>query len=429
MRLFLHVIRTIFGVSVDALMFMRLCFRPTVAVAAENLFLRKQLGLFLEREVKARRATDSIRFTLARLSRWFDWREALIVVKPDTLIRWHRKGFRLFWKWKSRPLGRPRVTADVRKLIAEMAVNNPTWGEERIADELLLKIGIRISPRTVRRYMPKTPKRPADPSQRWMTFVRNHAKAIIATDFFVVATATFQLVYVFVIMEVASRRLLHFNVTRHPTADWTLQQFRECIVGYEGYRFVIHDRDRIYSRDLDAALRTLGLTVLKTPYKTPQANAICERWIGSVRRECLDFMIPISEAHIRTNAQVLGGALQSRPPTLQSRSWNTGSEFAEGRASSPAALHSERLPSQGDFNPGWSPSRVPVRKNCRMKDRIQNVRVYFLRTTTGGGWLVELDETTSRTLRSTYPSVALQRSLAILVKAPQSQWRRHAVPH
>jgi putative transposase len=127
------------------------------------------------------------------VSRWFDWQKALIVVKPDTLIRWHRKGFRLFWKWKSRPSGRPQVPANVRKLIKEMALNNPTWGEERIADELLLKIGIRISPRTIRRYMPETPKRPADPKQRWMTFVHNHAKAIIATDFFVVVTATFQL--------------------------------------------------------------------------------------------------------------------------------------------------------------------------------------------------------------------------------------------
>ena len=178
-------------------------------------------------------------------------------------------------------------------------MQNPTWGQERIADELLLKIGIRISPRTVRRYMPEAPQRPADPKQRWMTFVRNHAKAIIASDFFVVVTATFQLVYVFVIIEVATRRVLHFNVTRHPTADWTLQQFRECIAGDEGYRFVIHDRDRIYSRDFDAALKTLGLTVLRTPRKAPKANAICERWIGSARRECLDFIIPISEAHIR----------------------------------------------------------------------------------------------------------------------------------
>jgi len=129
--------------------------------------------------------------------------------------------------------------------------------------------------------------------------VHNHAKAIIASDFFVVVTATFQLVYVFVIMEVASRRILYFNVTRHPTADWTLQQFRECIVGDEGYRFVIHDRDRIYSRDLDAGLKALGLTILKTPRKAPKANAICERSTGSARRECLDFIIPISETQIR----------------------------------------------------------------------------------------------------------------------------------
>ncbi len=194
MRLFQHVIHTIVGVFLDALTFLRLCLRPAATVAAENLFLRKQLGLFVERKVKPCRATDAVRFTLARLSCWFDWRDALIVVKPDTLIRWHRKGFRLFWKWKSRPRGRPQVPANVRKLIREMALSNPTWGEERIADELLLKIGIRISPRTVRHYMPDAPLRPADPRQRWMTFVHNHAKAIIASDFFVVVTATFQLV-------------------------------------------------------------------------------------------------------------------------------------------------------------------------------------------------------------------------------------------
>ena len=253
MQSFLHAIRTIFGVLLDGLTFIRLCFRPTAAVAAENLFLRKQLGLYVERNVKPPRATDGIRFTLARLSRLFDWRNALTIVKPDTLIRWHRQGFRLFWKRKSRPRGRPRVAAKLRTLIIEMATGNPTWGEERIADELLLKIGIRISPRTVRRYMPKPSQRSTDPKQRWMTFVRNHAKAIIACDFFVVATATFQLVYVFFVMEIGTRRLLHLNVTGHSTADWTLQQFRECVTGDEGYRFVIHDRDSIYSRELDVS--------------------------------------------------------------------------------------------------------------------------------------------------------------------------------
>ena len=292
-------VRSVLAVFADVLTFSCLYFRSRAAVSAENLFLRRQLGLYAERKAKPRQATDANRFTLARLSRFFDWRNALTVVKPDTLIRWHRKGFRLFWKWKSRPRGRPRVPIQVRKLINEMATNNLTWGEERIANELLLKIGIQISPRTVRRYMPKTPKRSLDPSQRWMTFVRNHAKAIIASDFFVVVTATFQLVYILVIMELDTRRILHFNVTQHPTAEWTLQQFRECVTGDEGYRFVIHDRDRIYSRELDASLKTLGLAVLKTPYKSPQANAFCERLIGSARRECLDFVIPLNETHIR----------------------------------------------------------------------------------------------------------------------------------
>jgi transposase InsO family protein len=180
-----------------------------------------------------------------------------------------------------------------------MASNNPTWGEERIANELLLKIGIRISPRTVRRYIPDGPRRPNVPPQGWMTFVRNHAKAIIAADFFVVVTATFRFVYVLVVMEIETRRVLHFNVTRHPTAEWTMQQFRECVIGDEGYKSIVHDRDSIYSSEVDSLLRALGLRVLKTPYRAPQANAFCERLIGSVRRECLDFMIPINEDHVR----------------------------------------------------------------------------------------------------------------------------------
>ena len=143
------LLRTSVGVFLDFLTFFRLMLRTPHAVAAENLFLRKQLALYVERKTKPHRATDAVRFTLGQLSRFFEWRDALTVVKPDTLIRWHRKGFRLFWKWKSRAGGRPRVSLEVRKLIGEMAKNNPTWGEERIADELLLKIGIQISPRTV----------------------------------------------------------------------------------------------------------------------------------------------------------------------------------------------------------------------------------------------------------------------------------------
>ena len=146
---------TALDLLLDALRFIRLSLRPHCALAAENLFLRKQLALYLERKVKPRRARDATRFTLVLLSRLFAWREALTIVRPDTFIRWHRKGFRMFWRWKSKPRGRPRVPAELRKLIVEMADENPTWGEERIAAELLLKLGIRVSPRTVRRYMPR----------------------------------------------------------------------------------------------------------------------------------------------------------------------------------------------------------------------------------------------------------------------------------
>jgi hypothetical protein len=209
----MKLLSSICGAFLDWFVFLHLNLSSRPALAAENLFLRKQLALYVERKTTPRRATDAVRFTLGQLSRFFQWSEALTVVKPGTLIRWHRQGFRIFWKWKSRSRGRPPVPAHVRRLVVEMAVNNPTWGEERIANELHLKIGIRISPRTVRRYMPKSPERPSDPSQRWMTFVRNHAKDIVACDFFVAATATFRLVYVFIIMEVGSRRILHFNVT------------------------------------------------------------------------------------------------------------------------------------------------------------------------------------------------------------------------
>jgi putative transposase len=166
--------------------------RPHAQVAAENLFLKKQLALYVERQVKPRRADDATRMALVALSRLIEWRRILTIVKPDTLIRWHRKGFRLFWRWKSRPRGRPRVPADLQQLIAEMAIANHTWGEERIAAELLVKLGIRVSPRTVRRYLSTSrPSRPGTPSQRWSTFVRNHASAVLACDFFVAVTATF----------------------------------------------------------------------------------------------------------------------------------------------------------------------------------------------------------------------------------------------
>ncbi|HEY5871281.1 MAG TPA: helix-turn-helix domain-containing protein [Candidatus Tectomicrobia bacterium] len=203
----------------DAARFLVLCLRPAPALAAENLFLRKQLAQYQERQVKPRRANDATRMALIWLSRFFDWRRALVIVKPVTLIRWHRQGFRLFWRWKSQP-GRPPLPRDLQAIIRRMALENPTWGQERITNELLLKLGLRVSPRTVRKYMPGHcvggPGKRGQ-SQRWSTFIRNHAQGIVACDFCVAVTATFRILYVFVIIEHASRRLLHVNVTAHPT--------------------------------------------------------------------------------------------------------------------------------------------------------------------------------------------------------------------
>jgi putative transposase len=295
-----RLVTMVFHLVGDALLFLLLGTRSSAALKAENLFLRKQLALYLERQAKPKRANDATRFVLAFLSNLFAWKEALVIVKPETLIRWHRKGFRLFWRLKSRPRGRPPVPANLRALIVEMARNNPIWGEERIAAELLLKLGIRVSPRTVRRYMPdSTGPWNGVSSQRWMTFVRNHAHAILACDFFVSVTASFRLLYVFVIQEVGTRRIAHFNVTGHPTAEWTLQQFREVITGKQTQHFLIHDRDSIYSPDFDSELTAMGLKILKTPFRAPQANAFCERLIGTMRRECLDFLIPLGEKHLR----------------------------------------------------------------------------------------------------------------------------------
>ncbi|MDH3770587.1 MAG: integrase core domain-containing protein [Nitrospirota bacterium] len=281
----------------DGMHFLSLCARSRTALAAENLFLRKQLAFYQERQVRPRRFDNVTRCILVLLSYGFAWKEALVNVTPKTFIGWHRAGFRLFWRWKSRP-GRPRIPPKLRTLIRAMARDNPGWGEERIANELLLKLGIRLSPRTVGKYIPHYPGRQPRGDQRWSTFVANHAKVIVACDFLTVVTATFKCLYVLVIIELGTRKLLHIHVTDHPTAAWTQQQLREAIPSDHDYRFLIHDRDATFSRQLDHSISQMGLRVLRTPYRSPKGNSFCERVIGTLRRECLDYLIPLTENHL-----------------------------------------------------------------------------------------------------------------------------------
>jgi putative transposase len=258
---FLRLIRAIPGVfrelAGDAASVVRLGLRSRVVLVAENLFLRKQLAFYQERQIRPRRLTNTARLWLVFWSRLFDWRSALLVVKPATLIGWHRQAFRLFWKSKSRP-GRHRIPLELRQLIFQMVHENPTWGEERIAHELWLKLGIRVSPRAVRAYWPTRGPRSDQRSQSWNTFVRNHARAIVACDFMVAVTACFQCLYVFLVMEIGSRCILRCNVTANPTAEWTIQQLREAMLSDHEYRFLIYDRHATFSVELDAAVSAFG---------------------------------------------------------------------------------------------------------------------------------------------------------------------------
>src|SRR5208282_4146765 len=334
----------------DLLCLLVLGFRSKSSLAAENLFLRKQLAFYKERRIRPRRTSHPARLTLLWLSRWFNWRSALTVVTPKTFIGWHRKGFQLFWRRKCQS-GRPRIPPDLQCLSRKMAGDNPSWGQERITNELVLKLGLRVSPRTIRKYLPESPAAPAgNPhrDQRGSTFLKNHADAIIACDFCVVASATFRILYVLVVMEHASRRIIHLNVTAHPTAAWTLQQLREAIPSDHTYRFILHDRDAIFSTEFDASVARMGLEVIKTPVRSPQANSLCERLIGTLRRECLDWIIPLTEEHLRKTLSAWLAHYNRGPTTLFFGSRPSRSGLKSPRAApTPEALFRPRKSSGG----------------------------------------------------------------------------------
>ena len=232
---------------------------------------------------------------------WSGWSAALTIVKPETVVAWHRAGFRLFWRMRStcRQPGRPEISATIRQLIRRMKTENPTWGAPRIHGELL-HLGLDISEPTVSRYLKRLGRNHDDnKAKRWLAFLHNHREVIAAFDFFTVPTLTFRVLYCFFVIEHARRRILHFNATAHPTSDWIVQQLREALSLPCRCRYILFDRDAKFGSDVLEFLKASGVEPVRTSVRSPWQNGIAERWIGSVRRELLDHVIPLNEQHLR----------------------------------------------------------------------------------------------------------------------------------
>ncbi len=272
--------------------------RSKPQLVTENLVLRQQL-IVLKRSVKRPRFTSSDRgLVVLFASQLQTWKEALLIVKPETVLGWHRDGFGLFCKRKSHARSRdPKIPAETIKLIKEMAADNRLWGAERIRGELL-KVGIKVAKRTVQRHMRQA--RPSRPhGQTWAAFLRNHASDIWACDFLQLHDVFFRPLFAFFITELGSRRIVHVGVRRSPTDEWVAQQLREATPFGITPTYLIRDSDAKYGRHFEAVAVGSGIELLRTPIRTPHANAICERLLGSVRRECLDHLLIVSEHHLQ----------------------------------------------------------------------------------------------------------------------------------
>jgi transposase InsO family protein len=277
------------------LLLIRGVLRDRAELAAENLALRQQLAALQHKSKRPRlRKRDRIFWAILSCV-WRNWRSALLIVQPETVVRWHREGFKLFWRWKSRAKpGRPRIEAEIRQLIRRMSRENPSWGVPRIQSELAL-LGHVVSEATVRKYRIRVRK---PPSQTWRTFLDNHLADIVAVDFFTVPTATFRILFAFVVMCHDRRRVVHFNVTAHPTAEWTAQQMIEAFPEDQAPRFLIRDRDSIYGEFFRRRVQHMGIEQVVIAYHSPWQSPYVERLIGSIRRECLDHCIVLNERHL-----------------------------------------------------------------------------------------------------------------------------------
>ena len=276
------------------------CFHSRQSLVLENLALRQQLAVLKRRHPRPKlRPLDKLFWTLA-CQFWSAWKQALLVVTPATVVRWHRAGFRLYWSLISRVrqrVGRKKVSKEVRDLLFQMVAENSTWGAPRIHGELLM-LGFDVSERTISRWMKRAP-RDLGPARRWLSFLHNHREAIAAMDFFTVPTITFGVLYCFFIIGHDRRRILHFNVTRHPTGAWIVQQLREAFPYERATEFLLLDHDSKYGSEVPVAIRCMNIKAVRTAVDCPWQNGVAERWVGSCRRELLDHVIAISESHLR----------------------------------------------------------------------------------------------------------------------------------
>jgi putative transposase len=275
-------------------------FRARRSLLLENLALRQQLAVLKRKHRRPRlEIFDRVFWIIARRF-WCGWRQALIVVTPETVVRWHRAGFRLYWKLISRvqkPIGRKQTPKQVRELIFRMVAENPTWGAPRIHGELLM-LGFDVSERTISRWMKRAPRNPQQ-TKRWLTFLHNHREAIAAMDFFTVLTVRFNVLYCFFVISHNRRQILHVNVTKHPTSLWVGQQLREAFPFASAPRFLIFDRDSKYGVEVPPVIRSLGISPVRTSFESPWQNGIAERWAESCRRDLLDQVIPVDERHLK----------------------------------------------------------------------------------------------------------------------------------
>jgi putative transposase len=287
-----RLLRLLFGLA-------RRSLRSRRDLLMENLVLRQQLSVLKRRHLRPKISTIDKLFWVWVRRIWSGWQGPLDLVHPDSVTRWHRSGFRLYWRLlsqRNKPAGRKRVSKQVRDLIFRMVAENPTWGAPRIHGELLM-LGFDVSERTISRWMRRAPRNP-EPAKRWLAFLRNHREAIAAMDLFTVPTLTFRVLYCFFIISHDRRRILHFNVTRHPTSLWIVQQLREAFPYQSAPRFLIFDRDAKYGLEVPVAVRSMAIRPVRTAHRSPWQNGIAERWVESCRQDLLDHVIAFNERHL-----------------------------------------------------------------------------------------------------------------------------------